>query len=205
MKFNQSGQISRLILVLAIVILVAVVIVYLVMRMAEKPSKPTVEAPVEVPQFVYEQNLGDIRFVFESARDIGNILFASSVINKQYSSYQKDLTTTERFIMVTMGAQNVGKENIAERSWDIENIVDSEGREFVPLDNYAVGAWLPDPNLCQTLLKPAFDPTPCIKIYEVSKKSTGFKIRVITGQNNNANNFGSGKVDAALIDLIVTK
>jgi hypothetical protein len=104
-----------------------------------------------------------------------------------------------------MGAQNVGKENISERSWDIENIVDSEGREFVPLDSYAVGDWLPDPNLCQTLLKPAFDPTPCVKIYEVSKKSSGFKIRVITGKDNNSNNFGSGKVDVALIDLIVTK
>jgi hypothetical protein len=46
-------------------------------------------------------------------------------------------------------------------------------------------------------LKPAFDPTPCVKIYEVSKKSTGFKIRVQTTIGN------STKKDSFLLDLIV--
>ena len=96
----------------------------------------------------------------------------------------------------------MGLENIAERSWDIENIVDSQGREFVPLD-YNANPWLPDPNLCGTLLKPAFDPTPCIKIYEVSKVSAGLKIRVITGKGNDQNNFSSKNFDKGLIDLIV--
>jgi len=205
MKFNQSGQVSRLILVLAIVILVAVIIVYLVMRMAEKPSKPAATSEPEIPQPTYEQILGDVRFVFENARDIGNVLKTSTATNSQYSSYQEDLYTTERYVVITIGAQNVGKENIEERSWDIENVIDSEGREFVPLDSYEVSAWLPNPNLCQTLLKPAFDPTPCVKIYEVSKKSNGLKIRVMTGEDNNSNNFSSKKFDSAIIDLIVTQ
>ena len=203
-QFNKSsGQISKLLLVLAIIVLVAVVIVYLVIRMAEKPpAPPTPPGPV-VLQPVYEQTLGNIKFIFENAKDRGNILKYSEALNPTYSSYQKDMTTTEKYIEVKVGAQNVGKENIAERSWDIENIVDSESREFVPLDQYTISAWLPMPNLCSTLLKPAFDPTPCVKIYEVSKKSTGLKIRVITGKDNNANNFSSKKLDSALIDLIV--
>jgi uncharacterized protein (UPF0333 family) len=205
-KFNKSsGQVSRLLLVLAIIILVAVVIVYLVIKMAEKPAKPATPEETTVPQPVYEQTLGNIRFVFENARDIGNTLRASEANDTNYSSYQKDLTTTEKYIKVQIGAQNVGKENIEERSWDIENIVDSDGREFVPLDGYTIAPWLPGTDLCSTLLKPAFDPVPCIKIYEVSKKSAGLKIRVKTGQENSANNFSSDKVDSALIDLIVSQ
>jgi len=204
-KFNKSsGQVSRLLLVLAIVILVAAVIVYLVMRMAEKPSKPVEEeTPVIVP--IYEQTLGNIKFIFESSVNHGPTLFASQVKNSVYTSYQKDLTTTENFIEVKIGAQNIGKSNIEERAWDIENIIDSEGREFVPIDDYSVTPWLPTTNLCGSLLKPAFDPTPCIKIYEVSKKSTGLKIRVLTGKENNPNNLSSDKADSALIDLIVTQ
>ena len=56
------------------------------------------------------------------------------------------------------------------------------------MDRYTVSPWLPSPNLCGALLKPAFDPTPCTKIYEVSKASTGLKIRVETGINNNGKN-----------------
>jgi hypothetical protein len=203
-SFSQKGQVSRLLLVLAVVILVAVIIVYLVMRMAEKPAKPVPKPTPTTPQPVYEQTLENVRFVFESARDVGNVLSASAITNQSYS-YQKDIHTTERYVIVTIGAQNVGKENIPERSWDIQDIVDSVGREFVPLDSYTVAGWLPNPNLCQTLLKPAFDPTPCQKIYEVSKKSTGLKIKVATGKNNDENNFSSDKLDTALIDLIVTK
>ncbi len=202
MKFNKSsGQVSRLLLVLAIIVLVAVIITFLIMKMATPPPKPPASAEPTVPLPVYEQTLGNIRFVFQSARDRGDTLRASETKNP--GSWQKDLTTTERFIMITIGAQNKGKENIAERSWDIENIIDSEGRNFVPLEGYTVDQWLPEQNLCSTLLKPEFDPTPCTKIYEVSKKSTGLKIRVITGKDNTANNFSSKKLDEALIDLIV--
>jgi len=206
-KFNKSsGQASRLLLVLAIVVLVAAIIVYLVIKMAEKPSQPVDNTPTEtvvVP--IYEQTLGNIKFIFESAINHGDTLYAANVVNSSYTSYRTDLSTTENFIEVKIGAQNVGKSNIEERSWTIENIIDSEGREFVPLEDYSVTPWLPDEDLCGSLIKPAFDPTPCIKIYEVSKKSTGLKIRVITGEDNTANNFSSEKLESALIDLIVTQ
>jgi len=105
--------------------------------------------------------------------------------------------------MVTIGAQNKGTANIEERSWDIENIVDSDGRNFVPLEGYSVDPWLPISNFCGALLKPEFDPVPCTKMYEVSKKSAGLKIRVISGKDNSPNNLSSDNVDEAMIDLIV--
>jgi hypothetical protein len=204
MKFNKSpGQASRLLLVLAIVVLVAVIITFLILRMAEKPPAPVSTTPTIVLP-VYEKTLGNIRFVFESAIDKGSILKASNIINSQYASYsKKDFPIDNpgaKFIVVTMGAQNVGTENTQQNSWDIENIVDSQNRNFVPLDQYSVAAWLPDKNLCGALLKPAFDPTPCTKIYEVSKESSGLKIRVIAGKNNQSI---SSQNDKSLIDLIV--
>jgi hypothetical protein len=207
MKFNkESGQASRLLLILAVVVLVAVIIVYLVMRMAEKPAQPAVPKIPAVPQPVYEQQLGDIRLVFESALDKGNVLTASQIINNQYSYNQQDLQVSNpgaKFIAVTVGGQNKGTDNTEKGAWDIQNIVDSQGRNFVPLDGYTVAPWLPKDNLCGALLKPAFDPTPCMKIYEVSKASSGLKIRVEEGKNGKASNFSSGNVDQYLLDLIV--
>jgi len=200
MKLNSSGQVSRLLLVLAIIVLVAVVITFLVLKMAEAPPKPASPPEQTVPQPVYLQTLGSITFTFDNAVNLGNILRGSDALRE--FSWQKDLTTTEKFVKVTIGAQNIGKENIQERSWDIGNIIDSEGRIFVPVEGYTVSPWLDDPNLCGTLLKPAFQPTPCSKIYEVSKKSTGLKVSVIAGKDNTANNFSSGKIDESLIDLI---
>lgn len=204
-KFNKSsGQVARLLLVLAVILFVAVIIVFLVMRMAEKPQKPVAPVTPTVPLPVYEQQLGNIRFVFESAINRESVLRAADIVNSQYvSSYQKDLTTQEKFIQVTIGAQNEGTINTDQHAWTIENIVDSQGRNFVPMDDYTIKPWIPTPDLCGALLKPAFDPTPCTKIYEVSKESTGLKIRVETGKENSANNLSSGKTDSFLIDLIV--
>lgn len=203
-RFLQKGQASRLLLVLAIIVLVAVVIVYLVIRMAERPSAPTGPTTPEVPQPVYEATLGNVKFVFMSAIDRGNVLKASEVTDtRYYGSWQNDLNTTERFIEVTIGAQNKGKSNILDRSWDIENIVDADGRNYEPLNQYAVQPWMPQNNSCGVLLKPEFEPVPCIKIYEVSKISTGLKIRVLTGKNNDPNNLSSKNTEEALIDLIV--
>ena len=209
MKFNKSsGQVSRLLLVLAVIILVAVVIVFLVVRMAEKPKQPVAPpGPEPVPLPVYEKQLSNIRFVFESAIDRGQVLPVSQIINNQYgTSNLKDLQIGNpgaKFIQVTVGAQNKGTENTVTKAWDIENIVDSQDRNFVPLEGYAINPWLPNPNLCSTLLKPAFDPTPCTKIYEVSKESTGLRIRVVTGKNNDAISTSAGKTDTFLLDLIV--
>jgi len=206
LKFSsQSGEVSKLLLVLAIVILVAAVIVFLVIKTAEKPTiiDETPESTVVVP--IYEQTLGDIKFIFESAINHGNTLYANQAKTETYSSsYQTDLTTTENFIEVKIGAQNIGRSNLEDGTWNIENIVDSEGREYVPIEDYSIDAWLPETDLCGSLLKPAFDPIPCVKIYEVSKKSTGLKIRVITGKNGNeVDENEMEKNNSALIDLIV--
>jgi hypothetical protein len=172
--------------------------------MAERPSAPVEPKIPGAEQPVYEKQLGNIRFVFESAPDRGKVLRVSDITNNQYSSsWQKDLPTIERFIEVTVGGQNMGTENTEQNAWDIENIVDSEGRNFVPMDQYVVQAWLPANNSCGALLKPAFDPLPCTKIYEVSKRSTGLKIRVKAAQNSISDNISSGKVESALLDLIV--
>lgn len=201
---KERGQASRLLLVLAVVVLVAAIITYLIMKMAEKPPAPPIPEGNVVPMPVYEQTLGNIRFVFQSALDRDGVLKVSEIKNTQFSYQRDNLLVSNpgaKFIQVTVGAKNMGTENTVQNAWDIENIVDSEGRNFVPLENYAANAWLPNPNLCGVLLKPAFDPTPCTKIYEVSKESTGLKIRVQTGKDNSA--ISSGKVTSYLIDLIV--
>lgn len=202
LKFDQKGQVSRLLLVLAIIVLVAVVIVYLVVGMAERPAAPVENPTQNIPQPHYEQTLGNIKFVFIESRDLGSVLRASQRIN-QASSWVKDVITTERFIIVTIGAQNKGKENIENRAWDIGNIVDDEGRNFEPSDGYTIDAWLSEDNSCGVLLKPEFDPVPCTKIYEVSKISTGLKIMVMSGKNNEPNKISSGDFDQELIDLII--
>jgi len=196
---KETGQASRLLLVLAIIILVAIVITYLVMRAAEKPPKPVTNEPT-VSQPAYEQSLGDIKFIFMQARDMGNVLKGTESRN---SSWQKDLTTTEKFIKVTIGAQNKGLVNIKEQVWNVGDIVDSDGRNFVPLQ-YNIDSWLPDPNLCGALLKPEFEPAPCVKIYEVSRISKGLKIQVISLKKV-GNEYPSDKKDTALIDLIITQ
>lgn len=203
-KFNkQKGQVSRLLLVLAIVVLVAVVIVYLVMQMAERPPAPTVEDPGNggVPQPSYEKTLGNIKFVFIDSQDFGSVL--TPAMAEKQSSARDSLETTERFVVVTIGAQNKGKQNIEERAWEMGDIIDSEGRRFVPLKGYNINNWIPETSDCGALLKPEFDPVPCTKIYEVAKISTGLKITVMTGKDNQKSNFTSDDFEQELIDLIV--
>ena len=203
---DQIGQTSRLLLVLAAIILVAVIIVFLVMRMATPAPKPPTPGPEEVQLPVYEKQLGNIRFVFLSGLNKGGVLKSSEIKNSQYnSSYQKDLAATPGgdFIQITIGAQNKGNENTEQNAWDIENIVDSKGRNFVPIETYTVAPWIDAQNQCGALLKPEFDPLPCTKIYEVSKQSTGLKIRIETGLDNDPGNLSSGKIEEFLLDLIV--
>ena len=197
----QQGQVSRLLLVLAIIVFVAVVIVFIVMRATTAPPKPPIEETTG-PKIVYETTLGNIKFTFQEARDMGKVLLGS---RSRYPDWQKDTTTIEKFIIVTIGAQNKGKENIPERVWDIGNIIDSEGRNYVPSDHTA-NSWLPDPNLCGALLKPEFVATPCVKIYEVSRISTGLKI-IVSASKKEGDTYSSSEKDkeTALIDLIVTQ
>lgn len=198
----SSGQASRLLLILAIVILVAVAIVFVVMKVATPPPAPVTEEVVG-PKAVYETTIGDIKFTFLEARDMGKALYGT---NSRFSDWQENLTTTEKFIMVKIGAQNKGKVNIPERVWTIGDIVDSEGRSFVPLDRTA-DPWLPEVDLCGTLLKPEFAPTPCIKMYEVARIATGLKIKVISHGKTATGEYSLDEKDqeVSLIDLIVTQ
>lgn len=202
---NRIGQASRLLLVLAIVVFVAVIITYLILRMANKPPAPTPNPDDVVPQQVFEKQLGDIDFIFKSAIDRGEVLKISEINTEIYGSYMKDIHVLPggKFIQVTVGAKNMGTVNTERGAWDIGDIQDSKGRVYVPLIDYSIGAWLPATNGCGDLLKPAFSPTNCTKIYEVSTEATGLKINVKVGDDNSSSNLNSGKAQTFLLDIIV--
>jgi len=189
---KSSGQIAKTLLALAILVLVALVIAYIVVSYAKPRPEPT-PGPDPEPLPMYETTIGDIRFVFLEATDEGGTLYGS---DSNFPDWQKDLTTTERFIMLTVGAQNVGKVNTEQNIWKIMDIVDSEGRNYTP-STEEVRGWLPREDLCGEVLKPSFEPTPCIKYYEVAKVATGLKVRVALLKNP-----GGGDAEAeGLIDI----
>lgn len=194
MKFQKSpGQAVKMFLALMIVIFIAIIIAYVVIRSAEKAPKLTTPGVDTTPKFVYELTQSDIKFTLQESKNLGSVLKASTSRNP---GWQKDVTTTEKFISVTIGAQNKGKENTQQGVWDIGKIVDSDGRVYDSVD-YSVSSWLPEPDLCGALLKPEFSPTPCTKIFEVAKASTGLKVQVISSKGSN------GKKESSLIDLII--
>ncbi len=192
---SQSGNVSRTLIILAIVVFFAILIVYLGIKYAATKREQTYQAQQssqtnnELPKPVYETKIGDTRFVFETALNLGNLL-------KGKSGVQQDLSTTEKFIEVVVGAQNKGKTEIPQYMWDLGYIIDSEGHKFVSVNNKAF-YWIPKPDLCGSLLKPEFFPIPCVKIYEVSKKSTSLKVQV------NATLPNSTKKQESFLDLNV--
>ncbi|OGZ69597.1 MAG: hypothetical protein A3D44_03415 [Candidatus Staskawiczbacteria bacterium RIFCSPHIGHO2_02_FULL_42_22] len=197
MSTSSKGAASTILLILAAVLIVMIIVVFVVLRInasrTETPETPgeNETANNEPPPPVYEATLGDVKFIFEDARDLGNVL-------RSNTNYQEDLTTTERFIKVTIGAQNKGKLNVQRGLWNMGNIVDSDGRNFVSISDYAYAySYLTEQSQCQELLKPEFEPTPCIKIYEVSKVSTGLKVQVSFSPA------GGAKKEEGLIDLVV--
>jgi hypothetical protein len=175
-KINpSSGKASSILLILAVMLLVLIVGVFLFVKFGATKKSDATATDTQVqegpPPPVYETQVGDIKFVFQLAQDLGNRL-------KSPYSYQKDLTTTERFIKVTIGAQNKGKNATVQGAWDVGNIVDSEGRNFVDITTQAYFYLPSSENHCGDILKPEFDLTPCTKLYEVSKESTALKVRV---------------------------
>lgn len=190
----ESGQVSKLLIILVVVILVMAGVVFAVLklaannraRVAEQEQEET--AIEEPPKPVYEIMVGDIRFLFDSAIDLGPVI-------KAQTSYQQDIKTTEKFIYVTVRAQNKGQSDTGNFAWDIGNIVDSAGRNFVE-DNNAY-SFLPKPNRCGAVLKPEFEPTPCVKIYQVSKASDHLKVEVMATSQN------SSKKQTSFLDLYV--
>lgn len=194
MKFNtQSGQVSRTLIILAVVILLAVLVIYGVAKYAavrrdQAKPKDITKVENEVPKPVYETTVGDVRFLVQSAIDLGPVV-------KAELPYQQDLVTTEKFIQVTVRAQNKGKADTAPFVWNIGNIIDSTGRNFIEDQNAFY--FLPKKNGCGAVLKPEFEPTPCTKIYQVSKVSDHLKIQV----SATAPNASRAKVE--LLDLNV--
>ena len=176
--FNKSkGAVSGTILVLAVILIVIIIVVFVVIKItASKSAAPAKTTTTDVvqnqpPVPVYQSQLGDVDFTVISAIDLGDTLLPKA-------SYGQKLTTTEKFIQVTIGAQNKGKNDTASNVWAAGNIVDSEGRNFISINNKAY-AYLPQPNLCGSILKPVFAPTSCVMLYEVAKASTGLKVEVI--------------------------
>ena len=178
MKFNKStGKVSTILLVLAIILIIVIVVVFIVLKINatrnsknSNPQQNNADTTTnELPKPVYETTIGDIRLLLQSSQDLGNVL-------KSQNSYQYDVKTTERFIRVVIAAQNKGKKNTGQYAWSIGNIIDSEGRNFIPSGRAYY--FLPSPDLCGAVLEPEFEPIPCTKMYEVSRVSTGLKIEV---------------------------
>lgn len=216
---KESGQASRLLLILAIVVLIAGIIVYLVVKMATPVAKtPVVSLPAPIsntPSLVFQKQINDIQFIFQTATNKGNVLTTSEIINSapvvQIEENQNgpiqniNATSGGKFIQVTVGAQNEGLANIDAGSWDIGNVVDSQGRNFVPLDPSVDAPWISASNSCGALLLPAFDPVPCTKIYEISNKSTGLKITIenLEKSTKNAAQIKTKVASTSLIDIKV--
>ncbi len=194
MFHKESGQVSRTLIILGFVVLLMTGVVYGVIRLAAgKKARLAQEeanqlANVEPPKPVYEIQLEDVRFLFDSAIDLGPVIKATK-------TSQVDLRTTEKFIYVTIRAQNKGLGQLPRYTWNIGNIIDSTGRNFIPDDS--AYTFLPNPDLCGAILKPEFEPTPCTKIYQVSKASTNLKVEVNYVPQN------SSKPKTALLDLNV--
>ena len=195
---KSSGQITGGLLIFGIVIIIIVVIILIIIKVvSSKPSEtviPPGEGEREAYEPVYEAVIDDIKFTFIEAKDKGNLLQGSESKNP---GSQGDLTTKERFIVVTIGAQNIGKETIPpeDKNWGIEEIIDGEGRKF-EVAGPEINPWIPAESNCGSLLKPAFSPTPCTKIYEVAKVSTDLKIKVFVEEKGI-----TAKKGEALIDL----
>jgi hypothetical protein len=188
-KINSLGQIPTKILIAGIAIIILIVLVFVILKVVKKPPPPP---PVEKKQEpVYETIVGNVKFKLVEAKDRGNRLLASESKNPEY--IKEDLVTTDRFIEVTISAENIGKDNIPQNLWDMEELVDKEGRKFYSSPQF--DQWVVRESKCGALLKPGFTPTPCTKIYEVANVATGLKVKV------SVKTVGTQKGGEGLIDI----
>jgi len=169
---KSLGRISKTLLVFGGMIIVVIILVLGMVNRTRKAALP--EEPEPEPEPVYEIVIGDIKFKLHEVKDRGNILKFSE--SKYPERQRPDLTTTERFIEVTVAVENIGKDNIKKDYWDIKELVDSEERKFYSLPE--AEPWIPAESKCGAILKPGFSPTLCTKIYEVAKISSGLKVGV---------------------------
>lgn len=179
---------------MAVVILLVTVVVYVALRAAntrkvEQASDNGADNGQKAPKLVHEAIIGDVKFELESSTNMGSVLEADTA----RAGYQEDITTTDRFVKVVVTAQNKGKVNTEQGMWSVGNVVDSEGRNFLNINNKAF-YFLPQPDLCGAVLKPEFEPTACVMFYEVSKKSKGLKVQVAAPNEK-------GRKQEAFLDL----
>src|SRR6266404_6935573 len=96
---RSSGAVSTILLILGVVLIVLIIIVFVVIRIGASKSAAiakkttTTQGPPPVPLPVYDSSLGDVRFVFEKAEDLGNVMETGAG-----SYYHQVLNTTEKFI-----------------------------------------------------------------------------------------------------------
>lgn len=175
---KSLGEISKNFLILGGIIIAVIVIVVVVINMTGKPPPSALEGEKEekTEEPVYEVVVGDIRFKLEEAKNRGNIL----KVPEDEIHPRDDLATAEKFIEVTITAENVGKENTPAGDWKIEELIDSEERIFY--SSKEASPWVPEESKCGISLKPGFTPTLCTKIYEVAKISTDLRVRVSSRQ-----------------------
>jgi len=176
---GQKGQASKILIIAALaVFFIIVLILGFVKFVSTKRSSDlksqslstTDQTTAKPPENVYEKQIGDIRFILDSSEDLGKVI-------KSKSLYGEDLTTTEKFIKVAIGAQNKGKENTKQRIWEVGNIIDSEGRNFVSI-NEKIYSFQLESDLCGAVLKPEFAPVQCVKYYEISRVSEDLRVIV---------------------------
>jgi len=174
--YTSGKKISKKNLILVGAIGASVVILVVVFMTMMKPPPPPPEEEETGP--IYQVEINDVRFKLKEVKDRGNILKLSE--GRDIRPGRKDATTTERYIQVTIGAENIGTEETKHGGWNIGEIVDSEGRRF-SYDRY-LDNWILETSECGKFLKPGFSPTYCTKIYEVAKVSTGLKVEVLVGR-----------------------
>jgi len=172
---KESGQLSmKQMVILGAIGAVGAIIIILssdVLKSTKTPI-PTVNKEQEP---VYEVILGKaVRFKLQEVKDRGDTLLLEESTMPQF--VKKNVTTTERFIEVSVLVDNISQDNINIGRWDIKEIYDSEGSKFYsePVFNY----WASRESQCGDILKPKFTPTLCSKIYNVSKISTGLKLEL---------------------------
>lgn len=193
-KYQKGAGILLILGVIFVIVVVAAIVLRLALGRGGEPSNGE-NGGNEEPQPQYEITVGNIKFIFKEAINEGKVLEKEDGV---FPSWQDpaDFETTEKFIKLTIGAQNVGKENIEGQYWEVMEIIDEDGRIFEALTDYDVKAWVPVENGCNTLLKPGFTPTDCVKIYEVANVSTQLKVKVVSKEGKNE---GEGLVDLFVV------
>lgn len=170
-NIKSSGEISNAVLFGVLGIIIVVIIIVIINPFKKSPAPPSEEPKSEEP--AYEVVINDVKFKLKDAKNLGNILKGTESKNPQS---QQDIATTDKFIEVVITAENIGKENIAQGSWDLNDLFDSEERHF--LYSQSFDPWIPEDSKCGDLLKPGFTATSCTRIYEVASVSTGLKVKV---------------------------